>query len=102
MTLAEHRMENARRALADHVVLLVDSRRLLPSLDLSARSRHLRAVVYGGAAAYASTPSCIRSARNPIPTQPEPAHPRARHDRVPALLDDRFQTEQRRATRQGS
>jgi hypothetical protein len=60
-----------------------------PPIQQAARSRHLRAVVYGGAAAYASTPTCIRSARNPIPTLPEPAHPRARHDRVPALLDDR-------------
>jgi hypothetical protein len=39
VTLAEHRMENARRALADHVVLLVDSRRLLPSLDRGLQER---------------------------------------------------------------
>jgi hypothetical protein len=45
-----------------------------------------RPVVY---LAYASTTAQARSARNPIGPS-DPAHPRARHDRDAALLDDRF------------
>ena len=65
------------------------------SIHWAARSTTLRAVVFWRRYRLRLYDGPDSVSKKPDPRRPNPAHPRARHDCDPALLDDRFHFESR-------